>query len=60
MARPVWLAWATIVWNAVEAVVSVWAGLGAGSTALVGFEIDATIETFSAAVVLWQLWDPAS
>lgn len=55
--RAVWLAWATIAWNVVEAAVSIWAGLAAGSTALVGFGIDATIETLAATVVLWQLWD---
>lgn len=53
--RALWLAWATVAWNVVEATVSTWAGLRAGSTALVGFGIDAGIETFSAAVVIWQL-----
>jgi divalent metal cation (Fe/Co/Zn/Cd) transporter len=49
------LAWATVAWNVVEAAVSVWAGARAGSTALVGFGVDAGIETFSAVVVIWQL-----
>jgi len=53
--RALWLAWATVAWNVVEATVSTWAGLRAGSTALVGFGIDAGIETFSAGVVIWQL-----
>lgn len=56
--RALWLAWATIAWNVVEAAVSILAGIRAGSTALVGFGIDAVIETLSATVVLWQLWDP--
>lgn len=56
--RALWLAWATIAWNVVEAAVSIGAGIGAGSTALVGFGIDAVIETLSATVVVWQLWDP--
>lgn len=56
--RALWLAWATIVWNTIEAGVSIWAGMRAGSTALVGFGLDAVIETMSATVVLWQLWDP--
>lgn len=56
--RAVWLAWATIAWNVIEAAVSIWAGLAAGSTALVGFGIDATIEILAATVVLWHLWDP--
>lgn len=52
--RAVGLAWATIVWNVIEAVLAVGAGLEAGSLALVGFGLDSTIEVGSAAVVLWQ------
>jgi divalent metal cation (Fe/Co/Zn/Cd) transporter len=48
------LAWATIAWNVVEAVVAIGAGLEAGSLALVGFGLDSTIEVGSAAVILWQ------
>jgi divalent metal cation (Fe/Co/Zn/Cd) transporter len=39
----------------VEAVVAVWAGLAAGSIALVGFGLDSLIEVFAASVVVWQL-----
>lgn len=49
------LAWLTIAWNVVEAVVAIWAGAEAGSLALVGFGVDSTIETMSAVVVLWRL-----
>lgn len=49
------LAWLTIAWNVVEAVVAIAAGTVAGSLALVGFGIDSSIETFSAVVVLWRL-----
>ena len=49
------LAWATIAWNAIEAVVAISSGLVAGSLALVGFGIDSTIEVFAATVVLWRL-----
>ena len=52
--RAMVLAWATIAWNAVEAVVAIGAGLEAGSLALVGFGLDSTIEVGSAAVILWQ------
>ncbi|MGI9605963.1 MAG: cation transporter [Acidimicrobiales bacterium] len=52
--RAVVLAWATIAWNVVEAVVAIGAGLEAGSLALVGFGLDSTIEVGSAAVILWQ------
>ena len=47
----------TIGWNVLEAVVSVWAGLLAGSTALVGFGVDSAIESTSAAALLWRLQD---
>lgn len=49
------LAWLTIVWNVVEAVVAIGSGLVAASLALVGFGIDSTIEVFAAVVVLWRL-----
>ena len=49
------LAWATIVWNVIEAVVAIASGVVAGSLALVGFGIDSSIEVFAAVVVLWRL-----
>jgi divalent metal cation (Fe/Co/Zn/Cd) transporter len=49
------LQYLTIAWNVVEAVVSVTAGIVAGSTALVGFGIDSVIESGSGAVLLWRL-----
>jgi divalent metal cation (Fe/Co/Zn/Cd) transporter len=55
VARARWLARLTVGWNVVEAVVSIAAGAAAGSLALVGFGVDAGIETFSAVVVLWRL-----
>ena len=53
--RAVRLEWFTITWNVIEAVVSVGAGIAAGSIALVGFGFDSSIEGFAATVVLWQL-----
>ena len=50
-----WLEYGTIGWNLVEAVVSIAAGLSAGSIALIGFGIDSVIETASGAVMLWRL-----
>lgn len=44
-----------VVWDVVEGVVAVSAGLAAGSIALVGFGIDSAIEVFAASVVIWQL-----
>ena len=47
----------TLAWNLLEGVVSVGAGLLAGSTALVGFGADSFIESASGAVLLWRLQD---
>ncbi len=49
------LAWFIVVWDLIEGVVAVAAGLAAGSIALVGFGIDSGIEVFAAVVVIWQL-----
>ena len=49
------LAWFIVVWDVIEGVVAVTAGLAAGSIALIGFGIDSTIEVFAASVVIWQL-----
>ena len=52
--RAVRLAWATIAWNVVEAVVAIAAGTAASSIALVGFGLDSTVEVMSAFVIVWQ------
>ena len=52
--RAVRLAWATIVWNVVEAIVAIAAGTAAGSIALVGFGLDSTVEVMSAVVIVWR------
>jgi divalent metal cation (Fe/Co/Zn/Cd) transporter len=49
------LEYLTIGWNSLEAVVSIGAGIAAGSIALVGFGIDSVIEVSSGAVLLWRL-----
>ncbi|MGH2946919.1 MAG: cation transporter [Solirubrobacteraceae bacterium] len=49
------LAWFIVVWDLIEGVVAVAAGLAAGSIALVGFGIDSGIEVFAASVGIWQL-----
>ncbi len=49
----------TIGWNTLEAVVSIGAGILAGSVALIGFGIDSIIESSSGAVLLWRLRDDA-
>lgn len=45
---------AAIVYNVVEAVVAIGAGIGASSAALVGFGLDSTVEVASATAVAWQ------
>ncbi len=57
-ARAIALAWLTVAWNVVEAVVALAAGAAADSSALIGFGLDSTIEVSSALVVLWQLRSP--
>ncbi len=45
----------TVAWNTVEALVSIVAGLIAGSVSLLGFGFDSTIEVASGAALLWRL-----
>ena len=53
--RGKWLTWATIAYNGVEAVLSIGAGILAGSIALVGFGLDSIIELTSSGAGLWRL-----
>ena len=49
------LQYLTVGWNSAEALVSVAAGVVAGSIALVGFGLDSVIEVSSGAIILWRL-----
>jgi divalent metal cation (Fe/Co/Zn/Cd) transporter len=49
------LEYLTIGYNCVEGLISIWAGLVAGSISLVGFGVDSAIEVASGAAVLWRL-----
>lgn len=49
------LEYLTIIWNLLEGMISVAAGLLAGSIALVGFGIDSFIESLSGGALLWRL-----
>ena len=49
------LEWLTIAWNSLEALVSLAAGLLAGSVSLVGFGFDSLIELTSGATLLWRM-----
>jgi divalent metal cation (Fe/Co/Zn/Cd) transporter len=50
------LQFAVIAYNSLEGVISVTAGLLAGSTALVGFGLDSAIEVSASVAVLAHLW----
>jgi divalent metal cation (Fe/Co/Zn/Cd) transporter len=45
---------ATITYNVIEAVVALWAGNAADSSALIGFGLDSVIEVASAVALSWQ------
>jgi len=45
----------TVVWNSLEAIVSIVAGSLAGSISLLGFGLDSAIEVASGTVLLWRL-----
>jgi divalent metal cation (Fe/Co/Zn/Cd) transporter len=45
----------TVIWNALEGLVAVGAGVLAGSISLVGFGIDSFIEVTSGSVLLWRM-----
>lgn len=49
----------TVGWNVIEAFAAILTGIGAGSTALIGFGIDSAIESSSGAVMIWRLQDGA-
>ncbi len=49
------LAYLTIIWNSIEAIIAVGAGIAAGSIALVAFGVDSVIEVSSGAIILWRL-----
>jgi divalent metal cation (Fe/Co/Zn/Cd) transporter len=50
----------TIIYNSLEGLVALVAGLIAGSIALVGFGFDSLIEVTSGAVLLWRLYTDAN
>lgn len=50
------LAFFTVGWNSLEAVVAIGAGVLAGSVALVGFGFDSVIESLSGAIIVWRLF----
>jgi divalent metal cation (Fe/Co/Zn/Cd) transporter len=49
------LEYLTVVWNGLEAIASIAAGMLAGSVSLTGFGLDSVIEVASGAALLWRL-----
>src|SRR5229473_7808950 len=45
----------TIAWNSIEGLISIVAGVMAGSVSLIGFGLDSLIEVTSGAALLWRL-----
>ena len=53
--RGQWLTWATLGYNSLEGLLSVGAGLSAGSVALIGFGVDSFIEVTASLAAIWRL-----
>jgi len=53
--RALSLVWIGEVWNALEFGVALWAGINAGSIALLAYGFDGLIELFAGAVMIWRL-----
>jgi divalent metal cation (Fe/Co/Zn/Cd) transporter len=53
--RGIWLSYATIGYNSLEAIGSLIAGVLAGSVALVGFGIDSVVEVLASGAAQWRL-----
>jgi divalent metal cation (Fe/Co/Zn/Cd) transporter len=53
--RGQWLVWTTLSYNSLEGLLSVVAGVIAGSVALVGFGVDSFIEVTASVAAIWRL-----
>lgn len=52
--RALLLSYFTVVYNVLEAVISIIVGAMAGSIALIGFGLDSFVESFSGGVMIWR------
>jgi divalent metal cation (Fe/Co/Zn/Cd) transporter len=52
--RALLLSYITVGYNILEGIISIAAGVGAGSIALIGFGLDSFIESFSGGVMIWR------
>ena len=50
------LAWSSLVWMTAEGAIAVFAGITAGSIALIGFGIDSAIEGIASVIIIWRFW----
>jgi len=50
------LAWSSLVWMTAEGAIAVFAGITAGSIALIGFGIDSAIEGVASVIIIWRFW----
>jgi divalent metal cation (Fe/Co/Zn/Cd) transporter len=48
------LSWVSLVWMSLEGGIALFAGITAGSIALIGFGIDSVIEGLASAVIIWR------
>ncbi len=55
LSRASQLAYFTVAWNLIEGAVAIWAGIAAGSDALLGFGLDSGVESLSGTVLIWRL-----
>ena len=50
------LAWSSLVWMTIEGAVGLWAGIAAGSIALIGFALSSVVEGLASVIVIWRFW----
>jgi divalent metal cation (Fe/Co/Zn/Cd) transporter len=48
------LSWLSLLWMTIEGAVAIFAGLLAGSIALIGFGLDSAIEGFASVIIIWR------
>lgn len=53
--KGLFLEYITLGWNVIECILVLYAGVVAGSVAMVGFGIDSVIEILASVIVVWQL-----
>jgi len=53
-ARVRWLSWFSLAYMTAEGAIAIFAGIVAGSVALVGFGLDSAIEGFASAIIVWR------